>query len=184
MVRMHAPLHAWLVKSAFHLLGAVLLCQSLQAGEIEVDGRNLTFQSPEGFRDFTPEMISAKFPNSRAPQHVIGNASGTTCIAYEITQNAITPDQLPQAREALTQTFDRVVPGIQWVENKIIEKDGTKWIYLEMTSRAVDQDIHNMMLATSYKGRFLVFNFNSTKKEFPDYEAALRSSIDSIRMDE
>ena len=162
-------------------LAGILSC-SLVAKEVQVDSQNLIFQAPDNFTEFSPEMISVKFPSSRAPKHVIGTSSGTTCIAYDITQNAITPEQLPEAQQALTQTFDRVIPGIEWIQNKIIEKKGTKWVYLEMTSRAIDQDVHNIMLATSYKGQFLIFNFNSTKKEFPLYEEALRKSIDSIEV--
>jgi hypothetical protein len=170
------------MKSTILVFIVSVFCFSVQAKEIQVDGPNLTFQSPDSFSEFTPELISIKFPSSRAPKHVIGTESGATCIAYDITPNAVTPDQLPDVRKLLTETFDRVIPGIEWVENKIIKKDETQWIYLEMTSRAIDQDIHNIMLATSYKGQLLIFNFNSTKKDFPAYESALRESINSIKV--
>jgi len=38
------------------------------------------------------------------------------------------------------------------------------------------------MLLTGLHGKMLVFNFNSTKKEFPKYEAVLRKSIGSIKI--
>jgi hypothetical protein len=38
------------------------------------------------------------------------------------------------------------------------------------------------MLITGVKDQMLVFNFNSTKQEFPAVEAALRASMRSIRM--
>ena len=57
---------------------------------------------------------------------------------------------------------------------------GQQWIYLEMSSRAIDTDIHNIMLITPLQGKMLIFNFNSTKAEFPKVEAELRASINSI----
>lgn len=51
-----------------------------------------------------------------------------------------------------------------------------------MTSSAVDTDIHNIMLITGIGEEMLVFNFNSTREEFPQVEKALRASIDSIKV--
>jgi len=53
---------------------------------------------------------------------------------------------------------------------------------MEMTSRAIDQDIHNIVLITSHKGKMLMFNFNSTKNEFPKMESILRDSINTITL--
>jgi hypothetical protein len=50
-----------------------------------------------------------------------------------------------------------------------------------MTSEAKDTDIHNIMLMTPQQSGFLVFNFNSTREEFPAVEAELRKAIESIR---
>lgn len=58
---------------------------------------------------------------------------------------------------------------------------GEGGIMSEMTSNAVDTDIHNLLLVTILEDRLLMFNFNSVKYEFPQYEAALRESIESIR---
>ncbi|NIP94170.1 MAG: hypothetical protein GWO24_12230 [Akkermansiaceae bacterium] len=57
---------------------------------------------------------------------------------------------------------------------------GRKWIYFEMTSTAVDTNIHNMTLMTGFEGQMLVFNFNSTREAFPRVEKALRKSMNSI----
>ncbi len=53
-----------------------------------------------------------------------------------------------------------------------------------MTSHAIDTDIYNIMLITSLKEKMLVLNFNSTAKEFPEIEASLRKSIQSIEFTE
>ncbi len=52
-----------------------------------------------------------------------------------------------------------------------------------MMSRAVDTDIHNIMLVTPFRGGMLMFNFNSTREEFPRMEGALRRSLESISLE-
>ena len=53
---------------------------------------------------------------------------------------------------------------------------------MEMTSNAVDTDIHNIMMLTGIDGKMLVFNFNSTREDFPRYEEELRKSLNSIEL--
>jgi len=53
-----------------------------------------------------------------------------------------------------------------------------------MTTNAVDTDIYNIMLFTCYKGKMLIFNFNSTREEFKKYEKDLRKSIRTIKIKE
>jgi hypothetical protein len=77
--------------------------------------------------------------------------------------------------------MEKAIPGLKWIENGIISLDGRPCIYLEMTSEAKDTDIHNIMLMTPQQSGFLVFNFNSTREEFPAVEAELRKAIESIR---
>jgi hypothetical protein len=60
--------------------------------------------------------------------------------------------------------------------------NGKQWIYFELISAAVDTDIHNIILMTSLNGKPLMFNFNSTKEEFPKVIKDLQASIDSIKV--
>jgi hypothetical protein len=53
---------------------------------------------------------------------------------------------------------------------------------METTSSAIDTDIYNIMMLTGYDNRMLIFNFNSTKEDFPKFEKALRASLASIQI--
>jgi hypothetical protein len=106
----------------------------------------------------------------------------TTSIAFDLKPNALPADRLPEAKAAFESFFDRRIPRVEWKQKKLIELQGQQWIYLEMTSRAVDTDIHNIMLVTPRYGKMLMFNFNSTREEFPHMETALRKSIQSISL--
>jgi hypothetical protein len=153
-----------------------------QAEPIQVGDSAATFEAPPGFGPVPQALIDLKWPNKRAPRFVVGNERATTTVAYDLKPHKIPDAQLPEVKGVFTGMMERAVPGIRWINNDVIELAGQRWIFMEMTSTAVDTDIHNIMLITGVKDQMLVFNFNSTKQEFPAVEAALRASMRSIRM--
>jgi hypothetical protein len=153
------------------------------AAPVSVPGAAARFHAPDGYTSLSQTEISIKYPASRAPANVVGNARRTTTIAFELKQEKLEPEHLPEAKAVFEQFFERIVPGLVWRQRKTVRLDGQNWIYLEFSSDAVDTDIHNIVLLTSRFGRLLLFNFNSTKAEFPLVESALRGSIQSIDLD-
>ncbi|CAA6692136.1 MULTISPECIES: hypothetical protein [unclassified Lentimonas] len=164
-------------------LGILLLSTLLSSAEhIKITGTSASFDSPEGFKPLSKEIIELKWPSNRAPRFAVGNESASTTVAYDLKPHLISQSQLQAVLTSFEQTFNRVIPGIEWKKKEIIEIDGQKWIFLEMTSNAVDADIYNIMLITGLNGQMLAFNFNSTKSDFPKYENSLRESIKSIKL--
>lgn len=163
---------------------AFIFTLSVRAETVTLDEGRITFEAPEGFKPVPQEIIDLKYPSSRAPKYVIGNESASTTIAYDLKPHHIPQDKIEEAKALFAQMFPRMIPGLEWKENKVITLSGRKWGCLEMTSHAVDTDIYNIMLFTGYKGQMLIFNFNSTKKEFLKYEKALRKSLQSITIKE
>lgn len=166
------------------LLAALALALSglAAAAPFSIPAAGMSFDAPEGFTPLSQAEIDAKYPSKRGPAFVVGNERRSTTIAFDLKDNALPADQLPQVQAAFEKLFDRIVPGIEWKDRKLVQMQGQTWIYLEMSSRAADTDIHNLMLVTPRHGRMLVLNFNSTRAEFPAMEAALRKSIDSITL--
>lgn len=103
-------------------------------------------------------------------------------MAYDLKPHEIPQEALPEVQKSFTQLFKRIIPDIAWKKNEIIEHSGQKWLMMEMTSNAIDTDIYNIMLMTGFEGKMLIFNFNSTKEDFPKYEAELRASLNSIKL--
>lgn len=166
------------------LFALLSLTPGHSADPIKVGDTEVTFEPPAGFKPLSKEIIAAKWPTNRAPAFVVGNESASTTVAYDLKPHLLPQDKLEEAKAAFTQLFDRIIPGIEWKKNEIIEHAGQKWISMEMTSNAIDTDVHNIMLVTGYKDRMLVFNFNSTKKDFPKFEDSLRESLKSIKLPE
>ena len=154
----------------------------VDAKTISLEDGAITFEAPDEFEVIPDEVLAVKYPSSRAPRYVIGNEGAGTTIAYDFKGKAFPDEQIDEVRDYLADTFERVIPGAEWIENKVIDHAGKKWIYFELTSNAVDTDIHNIMLFTGYQGQTLMFNFNSTKQQFESYEDELRQSMASIKL--
>lgn len=154
-----------------------LICYGKQ---ISLEDGRIVFDVPDSFRPLPKEILEIKFPSAQRPQYAVGNENAATTIVYDIKNSPFPPEQIHEIKEALTQAFDRAVPGIAWIGNKIVQLSDKDWIYLEFESNAIDTDIHNIILATDYEDKMLIFNFNSTTKEFKQYEPQFRASIDSI----
>lgn len=163
------------------LAGACLMItMHVNAETFTLPEAGVSFAAPDGFTQLSQHEIAQKYLSNRAPTFVVGNSNRATTIALDLKSDELPEDKLSEAKSAFEAVFNRIIPGIEWKQRKIIELQQRQWIYFEMTSRAVDADIYNIMLITPYHGKMLVFNFNSTKQEFPKMELELRKSIQTI----
>jgi hypothetical protein len=160
----------------------LLLPTSAIAQRLYIAGTTVSFEPPAEFTALTAAEVGLKYPPKNAPDFVVGNARRTTSIAFELKSIPFADSQLAQELDTLVTALQNNVRGIKWIDKKFISLDGQRWIYLEMTSSAVDTDIHNIMLITPFGGKTLLFNFNSTREEFPIFEKRLRLSLQSIRL--
>jgi hypothetical protein len=105
-------------------------------------------------------------------------------IAVTFSSQPLTLDALPQLKAALEQSLPRLVPGLTWVTREIVEINGRPWVHFELTSFAIDTDIHNEMFFTAFDGKMLGFNFNSTAALREQYKESLKTSKDTLRVTE
>lgn len=174
----------WLIRSCFVVICALCFSTSSRAELVSVEGTNVTFEAPDGFTPLSKAELDAKFPSKNGPSHAVGNERRGTTVSYALRDSAATVEMLERERNRIGDVLGRAVPGIQWIDRKMVELDGRRWAYYELTSTAIDADIHNIIVMTAYRGRLLVFNFNATKKDFEALQAELRASIESIRLNE
>lgn len=146
-----------------------------------VDGR-VSFIPPAGFKQLSKEEIAQKYFRGNPPQYVFANETLTTTVAVTFSNAKVSPEQLPEYKEAMEAMLPRLIPGLQWLKREIVELSGRKWFHLEMTSHAIDTDIHNHLYSTSFDGRALIFGFNSTVKEYPKMKEALEKSVQTIKL--
>jgi hypothetical protein len=167
---------AWVVLTA-------LAVPAAWADRVSIPGADATFETPQGFTALTAEEIAIKFPRQNAPRSAVGDERRRTTVAFELRDIAIPDDALPAVLESMAASLHRAVPGVEWKRRELVQMAGQRWVWLELTSTAIDADIYNIILMTSRKGKMLVFNFSTTKDFFPIHEAALRASIASIALE-
>lgn len=144
-------------------------------------GKRVSFVPPAGFTAMTPEEIDFKFRSgANKPQHVYANKRRTVSVAITFSQARISPEQLPELKNFLPKFLEQVRPGIKWITQDFTVINNVRWIQLEFISRAIDTNIHNDAYFTSFDGKMLGFNFNSTVEQYDAVNVELRKSRDSI----
>lgn len=147
------------------------------------DGR-VSFIPPAGFKQLTKEEIGQKYFRGNPPHYVFANETLSTTVAVTFSNSKVSPEQLQEYKDAMEAALPRLTPGLQWVTREFVEIGGRKWFHFEMTSYAIDTDIHNHLYSTSFDGKALIFGFNSTVKEYPKMKEALEKSVQSIKLSE
>jgi len=143
---------------------------------------HISIEPPKELREMSQDFIDYKWRNGSV-QWAFGNDTGATTIGIGLTQYDISEIALSELLSQYKDSFSRMIPGIKWINSKVIELSGAEWLYLELQSNAIDASIHNIMLLTSYGKQQLILNFNSTTEEFDKYQSGLRASIQSIEID-
>lgn len=167
----------WLIAVLCFLAQPVVANERITLG----DGR-VSFIPPAGFKQLTKEEIAQKYFRGNPPQYVFANDTLTTTVAVTFSNAKVSPEQLSEYKEAMEAMLPRMIPGLQWLTREIVELSERKWFHLEMTSHAIDTDIHNHLYSTSFDGKALIFGFNSTVKEYPKMKKALAKSVQSIKL--
>lgn len=146
------------------------------------DGQ-VAFVLPDGFTRMADEIADKKYARGTRPKYIYADAKTTTSIAVGVAEGAeVAPEQLGEFKVFMEKTFERMIPGARWIKKDYLTIANTKWARLELMGNAVDTEIHNVVLISVIDRKPLLFNFNSTKEDFPRLEKALLKSIDSIRI--
>jgi hypothetical protein len=115
---------------------------------------------PQGFSRMSDEVAKQKYPMEKRAKSIFTNSEGNVDILVNYTQNKVPDNQEDLLRQALSNNMKKMHPTAKWHSNEIVEINGHKYALLELTTTAMDTDIHNVMLATTVNGRVLLISFN------------------------
>jgi hypothetical protein len=156
----------------------------LSAKTHTLDNGKISFEANDEFQTFSQEIIDIKYPSKRAPKFVIGTKSTKTSISFDIKNNKIEEADLDEFRKGMSESFNKIIPGIVWIKNELITINNKKFILFNFQSNAIDTQINNTMLITNYNGNMLILNLNSTIDEYPSYKKEFETIINSIKIEE
>ncbi len=169
-----------------YIFGAFLLglAYLVTAEPVALQNGRVVFEPPTGFRELTQQEISLKFSRGNPPSAVYANDDMSVSVSIVFSPAAVEPPHLEDLKSAMEQTLPRLIPNLTWVKREMVNLNGTTWVHFELTSSAIDTDIYNHMYMTSFDGKMLGFNFNSTKGKYPAYSHQLEKSFQSIHISE
>lgn len=147
---------------------------------VALAGGRVSFVLPAGFTALTPREIALKFPGNNPPQHVYGNDPRSVSVAFTFPQAQLAPEQLPEFKDFMQTFLEQMVPGLKWITRDFVVINSVRWVRLELISRAVDTNIHNDIYFTSFDGKLLGLNLNSTVEKYDGVKAELLKFRNSI----
>ena len=164
------------------LLVILIISNLAYAEPISLKEGKVKFETPKGFKELSREQILLKFPRGNPPSKAYGNENLEVSISIVFSPENLSEAQLIELKSSLEQTFPRLIPNLVWKKREMIKVKGTIWVHFEFSSTAASNnaDIHNNIYITSFEGKMLSFNFNSTKKQYKKYSTALIKSFESI----
>jgi hypothetical protein len=149
--------------------------------KVSLENDGLTFELPPGFTQMTAEEIATKFPKGgNPPKFAYGNGKRTVAIAVTFSPVQVSDEQLPKLKMVLQEQLKQAMPDAKWLKQEMTAINGKPWVHFSMVTQAVDTEIHNDMYLTSFKGKMLGFNFNSTVAEYDKAKSELGKMRDSI----
>ncbi|MFW5444508.1 MAG: hypothetical protein ACKE51_09415 [Methylococcaceae bacterium] len=170
--------------SSKHLITVVfiLISLSFSALAIEIEDKGISFDPPQSFTLLSKDLIKIKFPTANPPELVYGNEDFSVTVAIKPSDIKARKEDLKDILKAMETRLPRVIPNLVWIKKEVTKFNEQTWLHIELTSTAIDADIHNNMYMTSHRSKLLAFNFNATKKMYEKYKTELQQSFNSIRL--
>jgi hypothetical protein len=164
------------------LLTAMALAPAAMATDFTFAQAGVKINLPDAFALLPRADIDQLYMPTRGPGFVIGNATRSVTISYDLKAHNLASLNLGQALKVFEQIFEQRVPGLVWKERKLMEHEKQQWLQLEFLSKTGGIEYYNIMLITPIKDQMLVLNLNSTVAEFPQAEPQLRAVMKSIAL--
>jgi hypothetical protein len=160
-----------------------------QSAEIKLTERALldgavTLLIPETFDLMSEELLRLKYPSERRPTVVFSNDRGSVNLATSLTDNPVRPEQIADLHKVMESTFRNLYPSATWYRSEVITQDGRRYFLLDLLTPAIDTQIRNIMIGTSFRGRLLLFSFNVTRGLEKSWLEAGQRMLSSVRVRE
>jgi hypothetical protein len=142
----------------------------------------LTLDVPDEFQAMPNDMREQRYAAGQRPSFVLTNAAGNVNIAFNVTQNEMTLDQLPDFQRRMAALFRGQVEGDDWIGSSTTQVNGLDWFTIEMRTEAFGTKVWNLIAGTSLDGRLLLVSFNATTELESEWQPACRQMLQSVKI--
>jgi hypothetical protein len=110
------------------------------------------------------EMLRLKYPQERRPTVVYTDPTGSVNVTVNHTANPVRPTDVPAVHSAVESVFKNLYPSARWYGSRLFRIGGKPFFMLDLRTPAIDTEVRNLIIGTSFEGRLLLFTFNTIRE--------------------
>jgi len=145
----------------------------------EILDETLKILVPDDFVLMDVEMLNLKYPKANRPTLVYTDDNGEVNIAFNYTQNKITPADIPKMKNSILNQFKQV-SSINLINSELRNINNKEFFIMKFYSQAIDTKVYNLMFGTELNGRLLIGTFNCTIDKVQVWKSISEDIINSI----
>ena len=162
-------------------------CRRVGAQPVQLEDRSVLDDKvvlllPATFALMGEEMLRLKYPSERRPTEVYTNPAGSVNVALNHTSNPVRPADLAAVHGAVEATFKKLYPSARWYDSKLVQIGGKRFFKLDLRTPAIDTEVRNLIVGTSFEGRLLLVTFNTVRALETDWVPIDARILNSIRI--
>ncbi|PHM62030.1 hypothetical protein [Xenorhabdus ishibashii] len=140
----------------------------------------LSIKIPKRFTLMDEKSKRLKYPSMRDnnEKNIFTDESGKVNIIISAGTVSMLPEQLDMFTDSLLKLMPNYQPSLQ----KVIV-DGKDARIIDFISSAMDTNIHNKMLTTSFNGKAVIVSFNTTVDEWEQYKDVSTDILLSLKFE-
>ncbi len=137
---------------------------------------------PVDFRPMSQAQREKRYAAGQRPSVVLANSAGDVNIAFNLTPNEMTLDQLSDFQRQMAALFRGQVDDGNWIGSSTTQICGLDWFTIEMRTEAFGTKVWNLIAGTSCNGRLLLISFNATTEQEDDWKGPCRKMLESAKL--
>ncbi|MDC9616272.1 hypothetical protein PSI19_20970 [Xenorhabdus khoisanae] len=145
----------------------------------QIPKHSLSIKIPKGFTLMDEKYKKLKYPSTQDNEKVIfTDERGKVNIIISFGTVSMLPEQLDLFTNSLVKLMPNYQPSV-----KKVTVDGMDARIIDFISSAMDTDIHNKMLTTSFKDKAVIVSFNATIDEWEQYKNVSKDILLSLKFE-
>lgn len=140
----------------------------------------LSFYMPESFELLDDEMKKTFYPFGNPPRNVYSDFDIPFQITLNKTDNIVPDDGIPKLMQMSAKILENYGPKSKILSNGVIRHEEHNIGIMEVGTRAVDCNVHNVMFYISIENRVVIGNINFATKYSKRMIPIAKQIIDSI----
>lgn len=135
---------------------------------------------PVSFVPMPEEQAKIKYPVEQRPQVIESNLDGSVNFTMSYFPMKVQPDELARTKDTFRTAVTVMNPAVLFFDDKVQPLGKTNLAWFDYRGYALDDQIYNLMFATTIEGKLLFGTFNCRFADFGEWKPAVIQMIESM----